>query len=465
MRSVSALLPFRSVVFRLTVLCTLLISFFMVAIYMILSRQLNLSLYNRIDDDLETEIVEYSGRYSEGVPALDREFQLEADSEGSERIFGALLGPAGEIIVSSDYSQWNIQTLKEQLVLPRKGESRLQTVELGEQAKKKARVITYRFEDENILLIAQSLSGDEALLHSHRQIFGISIIVMVIGTSFLVWFVMKRVMGGITDITKAAIAIGEGNISKRVSAGDRGEEIEHLALAFNEMLSKIEGLIRGLREVTDNIAHDLRSPLTRIRGAAETTLASDDLFDYKEMASNIIEECDRLVGMINTTLEISQADSGLLSIERKPIDIKGMIEDAYDLFLPAAEDAGITLKKAVPEDQNLTASGDRARLQRVLANLLDNALKHTPAGGEVTLGAQKHGNQIKVSVSDTGTGIRPEDLPRIWDRFYRGEESRSTLGNGLGLSFVQSVIRLHQGVIDAESVPGKGAVFTFSIPA
>jgi len=457
--------PFRSVTFRLTIICSLLVSFLMIALYLLLSRQLTLSLYERTDEALKAEIMEFEERYRDGIPALAEEFALESRSEGIERILVRLLGSEGETLASSDASEWNLPLLDEQLPGFKSRGTHIQTVDFGEPLTNKARVISQVLADGNILQIVQSMKDDEILLQSYRQIFGFSILGMVIGTCFIIGIVMKKVMSGITHITDTAMAIGEGNISKRVSVGNEGEEIERLAHAFNEMLSKIEALIRGLREVTDNIAHDLRSPLTRIRGIAETTLNTEkDIESYREMASNVIEESDRLIGMINTMLEIAQADSGLLEMKKEPIDITSMIEDVYDLFLPAAEDAGIRFKME-DQKQSLVVLADRARLQRVFANLLDNALKHTSSGGLVTLSAEKNKTGVNVTITDTGEGIAAKDLPRIWDRFYRGEASRSTPGNGLGLSFVQSVVRAHHGTVHVMTAPGKGSTFSIHLPA
>ncbi|OGW78443.1 MAG: hypothetical protein A2Z83_04660 [Omnitrophica bacterium GWA2_52_8] len=457
--------PFRSVTFRLTLICTLLISLLMIALYFLLSRQLTASLHERIDDAMKAEITEFEEKYREGIPALAEEFALEAKSEGIEQILVRLLDPEGKIITTSVSSEWDLSSLENQLYERQNPGTYIQTVNFGEHGINKARVISRVLANGNVLQIVQSMKDDEILLQAYRRIFALSILGMVIGTSSIIAFLMKKVMGGVTRITGTAVSIGEGNISKRVPVGNEGEEIERLAQAFNEMLSKIEALIYGLREVTDNIAHDLRSPLTRIRGIAETTLNTEqDVNSYKEMARNVIEESDRLMGMINTMLEISQADSGLLPLETKPVDMRSIIEDAYDLFLPAAEDARIRLE--IEENkQSVIVMGDRPRLQRVLANLIDNAIKHTPAGGSVCLGAKQHNNGIEIAVADTGAGIPSIDLPRIWDRFYRGETSRSSPGNGLGLSFVQSVIRAHSGTLRVESTLGKGSIFFIHLPA
>jgi signal transduction histidine kinase len=230
------------------------------------------------------------------------------------------------------------------------------------------------------------------------------------------------------------------------------------------MLRRIGTLVRELKEISDNVAHDLRSPITRMRGAAETTLTGpQELEAYREMGITIIEESDRLTGMINTMLEIAQSESGVLEISRAPVDLTALLKNAAELFQPVAEEKRIHLSAELPKIP-LIISGDKNRLQRVAANLLDNAIKYTPDGGAVRLICRAVPGGAEVELRDTGTGIEPEELPRIFDRFYRGEKSRSSCGNGLGLSLAQSIIQSHGGWIAVESRPGKGSVFKLFLP-
>jgi len=289
-------------------------------------------------------------------------------------------------------------------------------------------------------------------------------VVMLICGSLVGWLTARKAMSGVQKMTRTATGIGKGELSRRVLLGKEGVEIEELALAFNEMLERIETLVRELKEVTDNIAHDLRSPLTRIRGIAETTLTGkQDIDIYREMAATVVEEGDRLVGTINTMLEIAQADSGMAELSRECVDLQELVSDARDLFLPVAEDKNIHLESDIP-GKPIVLLGDRARLQRVIANLLDNAIKFTPSGGRVMISARTDASWVIITVTDTGVGIDEKDLPRIFNRFFRSEESRPTPGNGLGLSLARSLARAHGGDITVKSPPGKGSVFSVSLP-
>jgi signal transduction histidine kinase len=218
-----------------------------------------------------------------------------------------------------------------------------------------------------------------------------------------------------------------------------------------------------MREMTDNLAHDLRSPVARIRAAAEMALANGgEKMQWEALASDTTEECDRLLEMINTTLDIAEAESGAAKLRSSEVDLVDIVADACELFQTVAEDKKIELITELPEHCSL--QGDLQRLQRVVANILDNALKYTPAGGRVTISLSDDGPRVRLLITDTGVGISPEELPRIFQRFYRCDWSRSEYGNGLGLSLAMAFVRAHGGDITARSSPGEGSTFTVVFP-
>jgi signal transduction histidine kinase len=185
--------------------------------------------------------------------------------------------------------------------------------------------------------------------------------------------------------------------------------------------------------------------------------------EWTETAGGVIEECDRLIGMINDMLEIAEANSGTFVKATARVDIMTIVSEAFELFQPVAEDEGIKLK-IDSSPVSMITTGDLPRLQRTVANLLDNAIKYTPAGGTIRLSVRRNRDEFIVDVIDSGEGIREEDLPHIFNRFYRGDRSRSTPGHGLGLSLAQAIIRAHGGNLAVKSHPGQGSTFTVHIP-
>jgi signal transduction histidine kinase len=229
------------------------------------------------------------------------------------------------------------------------------------------------------------------------------------------------------------------------------------------MLDRIEELVKSIREMSDNIAHDLKSPLTRIRGFAELALVQEEnLEDYRAMAANTIEESDRLLDMINTMLVISKAEAGDTDFIFKKTDLSLMVNEACDLFGPLAEDKHIEFSRQVEDE--IVLSGDIRMLQRAFSNLLDNAIKYTPEKGKISVQAAVKDHEAVITIKDTGTGIAPEYVEKIFERFYRAESSRTSSGTGLGLSFARTIVRRHNGDIRVSSRPGEGSVFSMTLP-
>ncbi|NOY81447.1 MAG: HAMP domain-containing protein [Kiritimatiellaeota bacterium] len=432
-------------------------------VYSILARDLN----QRVNQDLADDLAEFAELYrTQGLTALQAEFDREAASDGVEVISLVLFGPDLEVRAASDLSSWQgPDTLRPDAVRVPRNSPLIRTIRIpGKTAP--ARVAVLRLEDGTFLLAAKALDSDRELLASYRRVCAIGLVVMLVSGGLTGWFLAKRAMAGVARVTRTAWQIGASDLGRRVPVGNEGEEIRELAEAFNQMLERIRSLVAELREVSNNIAHDLRSPLTRIRGLAEAALThSESLDEYRRMAGAVVEECDHLVNLINTMLEIAETDAGATRLARTPVDIRALIEDAHDLFLASAEEAGVQFTCSVPEDASPAVTGDRGRLERALANLIDNAIKYTPRGGTVEVRAERSGEWIHVSVADTGAGIPPDELPRVFDRFHRGDRSRTTAGNGLGLSLARAVVRAHGGEITVVSRVNQGSTFTLRLPA
>ncbi|MDD8042168.1 MAG: HAMP domain-containing sensor histidine kinase [Verrucomicrobiota bacterium] len=313
--------------------------------------------------------------------------------------------------------------------------------------------------------MADSMKEKEELIDFFRLLLGAALVVMLVCGFGLGWFITRRAMIEVDRLADTATRIAAGDLSLRVPIGNQGEEIKRLGLAFNEMLGRIDALLLELKEVTNNVAHDLRSPITRIRGMAETTLTgASELPLFQETTGAIIDECDRLVGILNTMLEIAEANTGMADKPNDLVNIAHLLGDAQDMFLPVAEEKGVSLDLQVVGTEHCVARGGESKLQRVFANLIDNAIKYTEAGGGVRIQVAATSSNLRVTVEDTGCGIAEQDLPRVFDRFFRGDSSRSSNGYGLGLALAQAIIRSHGGDILVASEVGKGSQFTVCLP-
>jgi signal transduction histidine kinase len=281
--------------------------------------------------------------------------------------------------------------------------------------------------------------------------------------------ISRSVLRRIEAVTQATRTIMAGDLSKRIPRNGSDDELDRLAASLNAMLARIEELVIALREVSDNIAHDLKTPLTRLRNRAEAALRSaDGATCYRDGLTKIIEEADELIKTFNSLLLIARLEGGTIAESMRPVDPAAIIGDVAELYEPVAEQSGQQLEITAPAGMTMLAN--RELISQAVANLVDNAIKYATRadadghGDRISITLGKLADVIEISVADRGPGVAPQDRERALRRFVRLEQSRSRPGSGLGLSLVAAVARLHGGAIRLEdNAPGLRAVL--SIPA
>ncbi len=318
--------------------------------------------------------------------------------------------------------------------------------------------------DGSLLQVGQSTEEQEALLETFREVFAEFMIPAIIlgvgGGSFLAY----RALRPLRSLIQTIRSVSTGRMDARVPTSHTRDELDELVVLFNSMLEKIETLIKGMHGSLDAVAHDLRTPLARLRGTAEMALRSEQSKDAsREALADCVEEADRILTMLNTLMDISEAETGAMNLHLEEMNVSVLIKDTVDLYAHVAEDKQVSLNSSSPNDLFFTA--DANRMRQVMANLMDNAVKYTPSGGRIDLEAFRRDHQAVITVKDTGIGISSEDAPRIWNRLYRGDQSRSQRGLGLGLSLVKAVVQAHNGSIEVSSKTGVGSLFTLQLPA
>ncbi len=456
---------FRSVTFRLTFLYAALFGALSIALFAVVYISLASNLEKQMDNGLSGKAREFELLYaSRGIKALRPEFQRETEARGTRREFIRFLSTSGKVLAASNMRAWRgLRRLHLRTQAPSKGAVSISTISVPGH-RHRVRLIRRRTGDGHIIQMGVTLMESEGVMEKYRETFGTTLVVLLLSGGLVGWLIARRAMSGVERVTQAASRIGKGDLTQRVAPGNEGQEIDALARAFNAMLERIQALVNELREVTDNVAHDLRSPITRIRGIAEITLTGEqDAEAYREMAATVVEESDRLVGMINTMLDIARTDSGVAEMSMKRLDMRDIIDEAKELFQPVGDDRDVHIELHLPPEP-LFVMGDKAMLQRMVANLLDNAIKYTPSNGNVAISARANTLGVRIEITDTGFGIDEKELSHIFARFHRGDKSRSTPGSGLGLSLALAIARAHGGDIRATSTPGKGSAFNISIP-
>jgi signal transduction histidine kinase len=241
------------------------------------------------------------------------------------------------------------------------------------------------------------------------------------------------------------------------------DPLDDLGARVNEMLGRIQSLVLGMRGALDNVAHDLRTPLTRFRNVAETALVAGDADAARDALAHALEEADRVSASLTALMDISEAETGTMALTRESVGLAGVVDEALSLYADEADDKAIALRSNVPRD--LHVIGDRTRVRQVLANLIENAVKYTGRNGHIDIEASAKDGFVTLTVRDTGMGIDPVHMPHIWDRLYRADSSRTTRGLGLGLSLVKAVVEAHGGHVGVSSTPGQGSTFSVSLPA
>jgi signal transduction histidine kinase len=288
---------------------------------------------------------------------------------------------------------------------------------------------------------------------------GAALVIGMVGGIFLTRSTLKP-LRDLRDTVRRILQTGQTD--DRVPVLGNEDAVDELSTLFNAMLARITTLIHGMRNALDHVAHDLRTPMTRLRVTAESALATNDPAKYREALSDCLEESERVLSMLTTLMDISEAETGTMKLNVSEIGIAKLVEEVTDLYEDTAEDAGVALTMNVPAD--LTVAADRDRLRQALANLVDNAIKYTPRGGSVELSASAENQGVVMRVSDTGAGISEQDLPRIFDRLYRGDQSRATRGLGLGLNLVRAYVEAQGGTVRVHSKPDHGSTFEIRLP-
>lgn len=425
---------------------------------------LSSSLKRQDQQAIRVKLKELSVLYQTGgMASLEREVTIEQKYEQKNPFFIRLAARTNRTLflkIPYQWAEFNLKMLEKKLPDQKLPWTRLPATR-GETV---LEVASIRLPNSCLLQIGRSTEDRENILKHFREIFVLVtvplIIIGFIGGTFLSF----RALRPVRHLVAAIRSIDTGKMDARVPSPQTGDELDELVTLFNGMVQKIELLIKGMKASLDNVAHDLRTPMTRLRGIAEMALGSDQKSaECCEALSDCMEESERILSTLDALMDISEAETGVMALAVEPVDISALVGELVDMYRYVAEEKNITMHTNMHE--KIFCMVDPTRMRQVIGNLLDNAVKYSPNGGRIDIETRRDQDDLFITVQDTGPGIAPEDLLKIWDRLYRSDQSRSQRGLGLGLSLVKAIVEAHNGRVEAVSLAEKGAAFTVSLPA
>jgi signal transduction histidine kinase len=341
--------------------------------------------------------------------------------------------------------------------------SRLVWLRIPQDAERDFTIASMRLPDNSVLEVGRSTSNREVVLQAFRLNFlAVMIPTLLLGVLGGALFAHRATQPVREVVATARAIIDTGDFSARVPSTANRTDLDDLARQFNRVLDKNQSLIQGMRGALDNVAHDLRTPLARLRGTAEAAMRETSDAAAHEALADCVEESDQVLIMLTALMDITEAESGVMQLHRALTSVNALLASVIDLYQVIAEEKRISVTTHFMT--SCEAAVDAVRMRQVFANLLDNALKYTPEGGAVQVSCSTQGGRVAVCIRDTGIGISAAEQPLIWDRMYRGDRSRSQRGLGLGLSLVKAIVEAHHGEVSVESESGRGAAFTVVLP-
>jgi signal transduction histidine kinase len=321
------------------------------------------------------------------------------------------------------------------------------------------RVASIRIDDGSQIFLGLSERDERRVLYNLRLRFLFLWLLIVLLGFGIVFLTSRRMLSHVREITEAASLIGHSDLTARVPTTKRNDEVGHLALTLNRMLDRIESSMHQLHTITDALAHDLRSPLTAIRGKLEMSLSTVTDGEQAEPIVAAIEELDRLTDFLNKSLDVAEAKADALRLSRSAIDLDQLLKTMIDLYEPSMSEKG--LQVSLRSNGPVEIFADAALVHRMIANLLDNELKHLPPDCTLTIKVRSEDDAALLILEDNGPGFDSEVLLHMFERRVKGRNSN---GHGLGLAFVDAVVRTHGGTVTAANREGGGARIAITIP-
>jgi signal transduction histidine kinase len=450
--------PVRSIALRLGLWQALLFAAASAATFFTAYHFLAVSIETRERESLEARAAEYAGAFARGgLNAVRFVLEEERHQSGVQALFVRLTWTGAGVLWARVPDTWSEEDIRR---VPVEAGSR----RIAQDVERDIVIVSRELEGGGLLQVARSADNRAVLLAPLQGVMvatgAVAVGLSAVAGIWLSW----RATRPVRDVAATARRIVRtGDLTARVTSRGGSDDVADLVHQFNTLLERNAALIGAMRETLDNVAHDLRTPLTRLRAGAEAALGETADATTRQALVECIEESDRIRRMLELLLDVSAAENGILRLAPEEMEADGILAEVADLYSLVAEDKGTKLEQKT--EPGLKVWADPARLRQILANLTDNALKYTPPGGQVWLQVARGPEGTAVfTVGDNGPGVPEGEREKIWRRLYRSDHSRTQRGLGLGLSIVKALVEAHGGTVTVGERAGGGALFTVTLP-
>lgn len=457
----------RSLAVRMSLWFALVFVFSATALFASMYLYLSHALEEREQSFLLSKVERYVSWYEHGgLRGLREVVRADSDALATASLFVRMIDQRNQPVFTRVPDEW-VEFRRVQVPL-RGGWGQVERdvgiVRIPRDAQRDFVLVSAALKDGAQIQVGRSTDNRRVLLEPLRRAFlRTGTIIVLVGFIGGAVFAHRATRPIRQVVETARDIIATGRLEARVPHPGGDDELSELVGLFNSMIEKNQGLIRAMRESLDNAAHDLRTPLTRLRMTADLALQDvSDAVRSREALADCVEESERVLSILNTLMDVTEAEAGMMRLRREEVSVDKLLADVIDVYEFVAEDRDIRV--SVQGDPSAIVEGDADRLRQVFANLLDNALKYTEPGGKVQLTAIRNEVGVEVRIKDSGAGIAAEEQGKIWARLYRGDKSRSQRGLGLGLSLVKAVVEAHGGSVGVRSKMGEGSEFFVQLP-
>ena len=458
-------LPLRSIRLRLTLWYVLLLAVILAAFSAGIYLTLRHSLYDNLDDSMQNranvllDIVRYEG----SRPTLAGVVSSNDPNQGESfvRIFDA----SGELTFDNSAAAGDVPIDRRAVESALAGKTATRNVNAGETLSVRTLPIDRDGRISGVLEVGQSQSDVSDTLQALLLIVGIAYPLTLVVASIGGVFLAGRALAPVSRVTRLARRISAEDLTQRLNLRLPDDEVGRLARTFDEMIARLDDAFHRQRQFTADASHELRTPLTVLKGQIDVALQRErDVEAYRQVLRAANEEVDRMIRLVGSLFTLARADAGQIPIAREPVNLGDLVASAVEQVRRSAEQKELSL--SLQRGPRTILRADEDLLLQLLLNLLDNAIKYSPAAGSVTVGWSADAERVELWVRDTGVGIPTEHVPHIFDRFYRVDKARSRAegGAGLGLSICRWIVEAHGGSISVESAPGRGSTFAVTLP-